>query len=54
MTFNFENFSFDLLQVFCREDYYTILGVKKDASDKEIKKAFRSIKCKHVHILFLL
>lgn len=31
-----------------KEDYYNILGVSKDASDKEIKSAFRSL-CKKYH-----
>ena len=31
----------------CAEDYYTLLGVKKDASDKEIKKAFRKLAMKY-------
>lgn len=28
---------------FCEEDYYQVLGVPKDASEKDIKKAFRKL-----------
>lgn len=31
----------------CEEDYYKLLGVRKDASDKEIKKAFRKLAMKY-------
>lgn len=33
--------------VICNQDYYDILGVRKDASDREIKKAFRKLAMKY-------
>ena len=30
-----------------KRDYYEVLGVKKDANDKELKKAFRSLARKY-------
>lgn len=29
--------------VSCARDYYEVLGIKKNANDKEIKKAFRKL-----------
>ena len=31
----------------CEKDYYRLLGVKKSASDKEVKKAFRKLALKY-------
>ena len=36
-----------LTESLCGEDYYKLLGVRKDASDKEIKKAFRKLAMKY-------
>lgn len=36
-----------LLQLVFGEDYYQILGVKKTASDAEIKKAFKKLAIKY-------
>eukprot|EP00731_Ephydatia_muelleri_P022053 Em0014g644a len=36
-----------LTECLCGEDYYKLLGVRKDASDKEIKKAFRKLAMKY-------
>ena len=33
--------------VFADKDYYKILGVKKDATEKQIKKAFRKLALKY-------
>ena len=33
--------------VLCSENYYDLLGVSKDASEKEIKKAFRKLAVKY-------
>ena len=34
--------------VLCGEDYYRILGVKRDASKAEIKKAFKKLFSKEI------
>ena len=36
-----------ILSVDAAKDYYSILGVKRDASKKEIKKAFRNLALKY-------
>lgn len=33
--------------VICDRDYYDILGVSKDATDRQIKKAFRKLAMKY-------
>lgn len=33
--------------VLCGKDYYEILGVKKNATDKQIKRAFRKLAIKY-------
>ena len=33
--------------IICDRDYYDILGVNKDASDRQIKKAFRKLAVKY-------
>lgn len=33
--------------VFCAEDYYKILGLDKSASEKDIKKAYRTLSKKY-------
>lgn len=36
-----------LTTILCGEDYYKILGISRDASEKEVKKAFRSLSLKY-------
>ena len=36
-----------LAPVMCDKDYYQLLGVARDASEKEIKKAFRKMAIKY-------
>lgn len=36
-----------LNQGLCGEDYYKLLGVRKEASDKDIRKAFRKLAMKY-------
>ncbi len=38
---------FGCLVIVTGKDYYEILGVKKDASDKEIKRKFRELGMKN-------
>ena len=38
---------FIICLVVCEEDYYKILGVKKNAGEKEIKRAFKKLALKY-------
>jgi len=40
----FANF---LIKISCGEDFYQLLGISRDASEKQIKKAFRSLSLKY-------
>lgn len=35
------------LSIICAEDYYKILGIKKTATEQEIKKAFKKLSLKY-------
>ncbi len=37
----------DLVIAAVKRDYYDVLGIKKSASDREIKKAFRKLAVKY-------